>query len=55
MNDETITIDKQLYLKLKRDSDFLRRLEAAGVDNWEGYSYAFEDDILDEEDLDETN
>ena len=27
------------YLRLKRDSEFLANLEAAGVDNWDGYHY----------------
>lgn len=30
-------------VKLEKDSKFLAALEAAGVDNWEGYSLAFED------------
>lgn len=29
---------------LRRDSQQLARLEAAGVDNWEGYSSAFRED-----------
>jgi hypothetical protein len=33
---------------LEKRSKILSRLEAAGVDNWEGYSYAFQDE--DEED-----
>ncbi len=31
---------------LEEDSDFLSALEQAGVDNWSGYSFAFE--ILEE-------
>ena len=27
-------------VSLESDSDFLNRLQAAGVDNWEGYEYA---------------
>lgn len=41
---EYITITKDEYDSLCRSSAFLERLEAAGVDNWDGYSYAFEDD-----------
>lgn len=40
--DETVTISKKEYDKLVKDSEFLNALKAAGVDNWEGYSYAFE-------------
>ncbi len=35
--------DKE-YARLKKDSATLAKLEAAGVDNWEGYSFAFESD-----------
>ncbi len=28
--------------ELETDSDFLLSLQAAGVDNWSGYDYAFE-------------
>lgn len=37
----TITVDT--YMELLADSFKLRKLEAAGVDNWEGYSEAMED------------
>ena len=43
-HDGTWTLSHAEYQKLKRDSDFLARLEAAGVDNWEGYSEGFEGD-----------
>ena len=33
--------DEQLQ-RLKQDSRKLRALEAAGVDNWQGYDYAIE-------------
>lgn len=33
---------------LREDRDFLQRLRNAGVDNWEGYSFAFQDDEEDE-------
>ena len=41
---DQITISKEEYEKLKERDRFLERLEAAGVDNWEGYGYAFEYD-----------
>lgn len=48
--EETITISKKLYEKLLQDRKTLRALEAAGVDNWEGYSEAFPSDDDDDED-----
>ena len=42
MNEETITITKKEYDKLVKDSTWLSYLEAAGVDNWDGSSYAYE-------------
>ncbi len=42
--EETVTISKKEYEKLLKDSRFLQALEAAGVDNWEGYEFAFESD-----------
>ncbi len=47
MNSETVTISKKEYDQLIKDSEFLEALRAAGVDNWDGYSYAFE--ILNEQ------
>ena len=38
-----VTITQEEYESLLEDSKFLRALEAAGVDNWEGYEFAFED------------
>ena len=35
-----ITVLKSEYEELVRDQEFLRALEAAGVDNWEGYDIA---------------
>jgi hypothetical protein len=46
-NENEITLPIERYTKMRRDIDKLRALEAAGVDNWEGYSYAME--ILAEE------
>jgi hypothetical protein len=42
MDEETITITKKEYESLLKDSRFLGCLEGAGVDNWDGYSYAIE-------------
>jgi len=42
MNEETITITKKEYDSLKEDAKFMRALEAAGVDNWEGYDFALD-------------
>lgn len=39
---ETVTMSAKRYKSLLRSEDILLRLEAAGVDNWDGYSYAFE-------------
>lgn len=36
----TWTLSHAEYQQLKRDSDRLGALEAAGVDNWEGYGHA---------------
>lgn len=40
--EEMITITKKEYHSLLDDSEWLSYLEAAGVDNWEGYDYAQE-------------
>ena len=40
--EEMVTIKKSEYDQLLKDSDWLACLEAAGVDNWEGYDYARE-------------
>ena len=45
---EITKLRKQIILLKARD-DTLSKLEAAGVDNWEGYSEAFQDDDEDEE------
>lgn len=37
-----ITIDEELYNELVDRDAFLTALEAAGVDNWNGYDYAIE-------------
>lgn len=45
---ETITINKTEYDQLLKDSKMLECLEAAGVDNWEGYDDAL--NLLENED-----
>lgn len=40
MPEDTITISKEEYADLLRDSKFLQCLEDAGVDNWNGYEHA---------------
>lgn len=47
MGEETITITKEEYDRLDKRSAFLDALDAAGVDNWEGYEFAHE--IFEEE------
>lgn len=37
---DEVTISKEEYEDLLEDRDWLRALRDAGVDNWEGYSYA---------------
>ena len=39
-HDGTWTLTQAEYQKLKRDSEWLACLEAAGVDNWSGMEYA---------------
>lgn len=40
--EETITISLKEYHRLSKDSDFLEKLRAAGVDNWDGYEFALD-------------
>jgi len=47
---DTVTMSKEHYLMLRTASDFLQRLRAAGVDNWEGYSEACAKDEQEAED-----
>ena len=42
MPEETVTIKKSEYEELLKDSNWLACLEAAGVDNWQGYDDARE-------------
>lgn len=43
-NDDMVSITKKEYESILKDVKFMRALEAAGVDNWEGYNIAI--DIL---------
>lgn len=40
MSDEMVTLPLESYESLCKDSRKLTALEAAGVDNWEGYDNA---------------
>lgn len=42
MSKETVTITKEEYENLQERDDFLCALEAAGVDNWDGYGEAYQ-------------
>jgi len=44
--EETVTISKKEYNELKEDAAIYQALEAAGVDNWDGWDIAM--DILGE-------
>jgi hypothetical protein len=37
---ESVTIPKHIYDQMVSEVEFLRCLEAAGVDNWSGYEMA---------------
>jgi hypothetical protein len=41
---KTITISMERYQELVEDAIALEKLYAAGVNNWEGYEFAFEED-----------
>lgn len=40
MNKEMVTITREEYDQLCRSAEWLSYLEAAGVDNWDGYDEA---------------
>jgi hypothetical protein len=42
VTEETVTVSKKKYERLVKDQQWLRCLQAAGVDNWDGYGFAFE-------------
>ena len=46
MVEDTIIVSRNEYFKLQERDNFLSALEAAGVDNWDGYGDA--QDILEE-------
>lgn len=48
MGRETVVIPWSEYRELLKDKEFLSCLQAAGVDNWQGYSDA--QDMMEEED-----
>lgn len=48
--DDSISISRRYYKELVADSRKLSKLEDAGVDNWVGYSFAFEGDKDEDED-----
>lgn len=53
---KTVTIDKEEYKELLEDQKFLYALQAAGVDNWDGYEYAqdiYQEENESEEDLED--
>jgi NADH/NAD ratio-sensing transcriptional regulator Rex len=39
---DLVTIPKTVFKRLIESEKFLEALQAAGVDNWEGYEYAVE-------------
>lgn len=41
-DDGTVTVSESYYTVLVNRCEWLDCLEAAGVDNWEGYDYAHE-------------
>jgi hypothetical protein len=52
-----VLVSEKELTRLRRDSKRLSNLEAAGVDNWEGYHHAFDDereDFTDEEDWEDS-
>lgn len=54
MPNDSVTISRSEYEELLEAEEMLFALQAAGVDNWEGYSHALEilaegDEVEDEE------
>jgi hypothetical protein len=41
-DDDTVTIKRTEYARLQERDQWLECLEAAGVDNWDGFEYAQE-------------
>ncbi len=50
--EDKVQITLKYYEYLIKRSAFLSRLEAAGVDNWEGYWYACDEEDDEEEEYD---
>ena len=48
MENKTVTIPLTVYVGLQNESEMLKKLYAAGVDNWEGYAEALGFDDEDE-------
>lgn len=44
---DLVQITKKELENLRADAALLQRLDAAGVDNWEGYHYAYSDELFD--------
>lgn len=44
MSEDEIQVSRKVYEVLLESQSRLWRLEAAGVDNWDGYDYAMQDD-----------
>lgn len=42
MENDTVTITVDEYIELQDIAEFMSYLEAAGLDNWEGYDHAIE-------------
>lgn len=45
-----VVISLQEFEKLKEDQEFLQALQAAGVDNWEGYDEALMETLREDDD-----
>jgi hypothetical protein len=43
MNGDLVSITLKEYSELLKDRDLLNALQNAGVDNWDGYSFALEE------------
>ena len=50
---DTVTITKEEYDRLMKDSSDLAKLRAGGVDNWEGYAESLYGDKEEEEEEDD--
>jgi len=48
-NEDTVVISRKEYDQLLRQAEILQKLEDAGVDNWEYYYLAFQDEEEEDE------